>query len=211
MVSFLSSWVKNLSLALIIVSILEMIIPNNKTKKYIRMIMGLYVLFSIISPFIENSNKFNIDNLDFNSYIEKTQKVSTEEVNQDSMNTRLKQIYIEKLENDITTKIEEKGYDVESCKVDAYISEKENDSGINKIVLNIQKNDQSTEAKNSETIEEKIVTEVQKIQNVNIGTDNSNEKSENKEDTNVTNADIQNIKKFLIDEYGVSEKCLKIN
>ena len=122
-----------------------------------------------------------------------------------------KQIYIEKLENDITTKIEEKGYDVESCKVDAYISEKENDSGINKIVLNIQKNDQSTEAKNSETIEEKIVTEVQKIQNVNIGTDNSNEKSENKEDTNVTNADIQNIKKFLIDEYGVSEKCLKIN
>ncbi len=211
MVSFLSSWVKNLSLALIIVSILEMIIPNNKTKKYIRMVMGLYVLFSIISPFIENSNKFNIDNLDFNSYIEKTQKVSTEEVNQDSMNTRLKQIYIEKLENDITTKIEEKGYDVESCKVDAYISEKENDSGINKIVLNIQKNDQSTEAKNSETIEEKIVTEVQKIQNVNIGTDNSNEKSENKEDTNVTNADIQNIKKFLIDEYGVSEKCLKIN
>lgn len=211
MVSFLGSWVKNLSLALIIVSILEMIIPNNKTKKYIRMVMGLYVLFSIISPFIENSNKFNIDNLDFNSYIEKTQKVSTEEVNQDSMNTRLKQIYIEKLENDITTKIEEKGYDVESCKVDAYISEKENDSGINKIVLNIQKNDQSTEAKNSETIEEKIVTEVQKIQNVNIGTDNSNEKSENKEDTNVTNADIQNIKKFLIDEYGVSEKCLKIN
>lgn len=211
MVSFLSSWVKNLSLALIIVSILEMIIPNNKTKKYIRMVMGLYVLFSIISPFIENSNKFNIDNLDFNSYIEKTQKVSTEEVNQDSMNTRLKQIYIEKLENDITTKIEEKGYDVERCKVDAYISEKENDSGINKIVLNIQKNDQSTEAKNSETIEEKIVTEVQKIQNVNIGTDNSNEKSENKEDTNVTNADIQNIKKFLIDEYGVSEKCLKIN
>ena len=211
MVSFLSSWVKNLSLALIIVSILEMIIPNNKTKKYIRMVMGLYVLFSIISPFIENSNKFNIDNLDFNSYIEKTQKVSTEEVNQDSMNTRLKQIYIEKLENDITTKIKEKGYDVESCKVDAYISEKENDSGINKIVLNIQKNDQSTEAKNSETIEEKIVTEVQKIQNVNIGTDNSNEKSENKEDTNVTNADIQNIKKFLIDEYGVSEKCLKIN
>lgn len=211
MVSFLGSWVKNLSLALIIVSILEMIIPNNKTKKYIRMVMGLYVLFSIISPFIENSNKFNIDNLDFNSYIEKTQKVSTEEVNQDSMNTRLKQIYIEKLENDITTKIEEKGYDVESCKVDAYISEKENDSGINKIVLNIQKSDQSTEAKNSENIEEKIVTEVQKIQNVNIGTDNSNEKSENKEDTNVTNADIQNIKKFLIDEYGVSEKCLKIN
>ena len=60
MINFLSSWVKNLALALIIVSILEMILPNNKTKKYVKMIMGLYILFSIISPFIENSNKLNI-------------------------------------------------------------------------------------------------------------------------------------------------------
>ena len=62
MVNFLSSWVKNLALALIIVSILEMILPNNKTKKYVKMIMRLYILFSIISPFIENSNKLNINN-----------------------------------------------------------------------------------------------------------------------------------------------------
>ena len=27
----------------------------------------------------------------------------------------------------------------------------------------------------------------------------------------VTNTDIQNIKKFLIEEYGVNEKCLEIN
>ena len=30
-------------------------------------------------------------------------------------------------------------------------------------------------------------------------------------DKKVTKADVQNIKKFLIEEYGVSEKCLKIN
>ena len=35
MVNFLSSWVKNLSLAIIVVSILEMLLPNNKTKKYV--------------------------------------------------------------------------------------------------------------------------------------------------------------------------------
>ena len=34
MISFLSSWVKNLCLELIVVSILEMILPNNKTKKF---------------------------------------------------------------------------------------------------------------------------------------------------------------------------------
>ena len=35
MVKFLSSWVKSLSLSLILVSILEMVLPNNKTKKYV--------------------------------------------------------------------------------------------------------------------------------------------------------------------------------
>ena len=59
MVNFLSSWVKNLSLAIIVVSILEMLLPNNKTKKYVKMVMGLYILFSIISPFIKNSDKLN--------------------------------------------------------------------------------------------------------------------------------------------------------
>ena len=65
MINFLSSWVKNLSLALIVVSILEMLLPNNKTKKYIKMVMGLYILFSIIAPFVNNSNvlNFNIEDV----------------------------------------------------------------------------------------------------------------------------------------------------
>ena len=69
MINFLSSWVKNLCLALIVVSILEMLLPNNKTKKYVKMVMGLYILFSIIEPFIENSNelKFNVEDL-YNQY-----------------------------------------------------------------------------------------------------------------------------------------------
>ena len=58
MVNFLSSWVKNLSLAIIVVSILEMLLPNNKTKKYVKMVMGLYILFSIISPFIKSNFVF---------------------------------------------------------------------------------------------------------------------------------------------------------
>ena len=59
MVKFFSSWVKTLGLAIVIVSILEMLLPNNKTKKYIRMVMGIYILFTIISPFI-STKKFLI-------------------------------------------------------------------------------------------------------------------------------------------------------
>ena len=114
MINFLSSWVKNLSLALIIVSILEMILPNNKTKKYVRTVMGLYILFSIISPFIENSSKINLNNIDLDSYTENTKTASSkvEEVDQTSMDNRINEIYKEELQKDITQKIEEKGYKV---------------------------------------------------------------------------------------------------
>ena len=34
MIEFISSWAKSLGLAIVIVSILEMLLPNNKNKKY---------------------------------------------------------------------------------------------------------------------------------------------------------------------------------
>ena len=216
MINFLSSWVKNLALALIIVSILEMILPNNKTKKYVKMVMGLYILFSIIAPFIENSSKFNLNNLDLNSYIEGTQTTSSisEEVDQTSMNIRFNQIYKEELEKDITQKVEEKGYEVESCKVVAHISQ--NDSGIEKITLKISgKTSQNKDnEENTTTIEDKIVTEVQKIQKVDISISKNedNEDEQEVEDTaKITKTDIKIIKDLLISEYGVSEECLKIS
>ena len=214
MINFLSSWVKNLALALIIVSILEMILPNNKTKKYVKMVMGLYILFSIISPFIENSDKFDLNNFDLNSYVEKTQTTlcTSEELDQTSMDNRLNQIYKEELEKDITQKVEEKGYEVESCRVLAHISQE--DSGIEKITLKIngKANEKEEKGDNSTTIEDKIVTEIQKIQKVDISLSNNEENKDDKEETtNITKTDIKIIKDFLINEYGVSEKCLKIS
>lgn len=214
MINFLSSWVKNLALALIIVSILEMILPNNKTKKYVKMVMGLYILFSIISPFIENSSKFNLSNFDLTSYIEGTQTTSsmTEEVDQTSMDNRLNQIYKEELEKDITQKIEEKGYKVENCKVVAHISQ--NDNGIEKITLKISGKTSQNEENQENTIENKIVTEVQKIQKIDISISKNKENDEEQQgeaSTNITKTDIKIIKDLLISEYGVSEKCLKIS
>ncbi len=208
MINFLSSWVKNLSLALIIVSILEMILPNNNTKKYVKMVMGLYILFSIISPFIENSDKFNFDDLDLSTYVEESQATSSvsEELDQTSMDNRLNQIYKEELQKDITQKIEEKGYKVESCKVVAHISD--GNSKIEKITLKIYG---KTNEDNSDTIENKIVTEIQKIQKVDIDISKNEENEEAEETSSITKTDVKIIKDFLINEYGVSEKCLKIS
>lgn len=213
MINFLSSWVKNLSLALIVISILEMILPNNKTKKYIRMVMGLYVLFSIISPFVKNKNLVNFKNIDVDSYISKTEEKSNDKqgINQQSMDKKLNEIYVQELENDVTNKIKEKGYIVNQCNVDAYISENGEKNQIKKIILNISKNEsKENEQEDNNALENKVVTEIQKIQKIRINT-KTEQNDTNKEKENISTNDIQIIQKFLIEEYGVDEKCLKIN
>ena len=227
MIEFMSSWVKSLGLTIVIVSILEMILPNSKTKKYIKLVMGLYILFSIISPFIDNS-RFNLENINMDFYKKQTEVTSSIEVNQSSMDIRINQIYKEQLEKDITSKLKERGYELESCKVKANISE--GDSGIERITLKVKEKllieedinevKEDEEVNEKDTIENKIVTEIEKIQKVNVKVSKDNEEKGSKEDDTdnqekeklkITKTDINLIKKFLIEEYGVSEKCLRIS
>lgn len=204
MIEFLSSWAKGLGLAIVIVSILEMLLPNNKTKKYIRMVMGLYILFTIISPFIKNRTLFNVENIDLSKELNNYSSVETS-VDQTSMDERIQVLYVEELEKDITKKVEEKGYEVTECKVKANIQDENNT--ISKIKLKIEKNEENKKEEN-ETIENKMVNEIQKIKPVNTQIQNNNK--EEKEEK-ITRNDIQNIKKFLMEEYEVEEKCLEIN
>ena len=215
MIEFLSGWAKNLGVVIVIVSIFEMILPNNKTKKYIRVVLGIFVMFNIISPFIKNKDKLSSVSIDLENYT--TEQNVT--VDQTSMDKRIQDLYEKELEKDIKNKIEEQGYKVASCKVNATILENENSNSeentIQKIKLKIDIEKSNQDAKN---VENKIVTEIQKIKKVNttIGNNTNNEDTNNKEtDTNnfkkITRQDIQDIKKFIIDEYGVKEKCLEIN
>lgn len=210
MINFLSSWVKNLSLALIVVSILEMILPNNKTKKYVKVIMGLYILFSIIQPFVENSESLNLDNFNLEEYIQsETEQVSTNsEVDQTSMDLRLNQMYMEQLEEDITEKLKEKSYELDTCDVKAHISQE--DSGIEKITIRVYR--KLTDNKQEEsTIEDKLVNEIQKIDKVDVSVGNKENDEETQETSKITKTDIKIIKDFLINEYGVREECLRIS
>lgn len=228
MIEFLSSWAKSLGVTIVIVSILEMLLPNNKTKKYIRMVLGIFVIFNIISPFITNKDKLNFNSIDIGNIdtYATSSDVSSNVVNQASMDERIEDLYQEELEKDITKKVEEQGFKVTSCKVEAKVpdnnnSENEEDTGITKIKLKIEKSDKKEETNKS--TENKVVEEIQKIKKVDTSindsqTSNQDEENNNEENTNedtnnskVTRSDIQNIKKMLIEEYGVSEKCLEIN
>lgn len=219
MIEFLSGWAQNLGVVIVIASIFEMILPNNKTKKYIRVVLGIFVMFNIISPFIKNKDKLSSVSIDLENYT--TEQNVT--VDQTSMDKRIQDLYEKELEKDIKNKIEEQGYKVASCKVNATILENENSNSeentIQKIKLKIEKKEDIEKSnQDAKNVENKIVTEIQKIKKVNttIGNNTNNEDTNNKEtDTNnskkITRQDIQDIKKFIIDEYGVKEKCLEIN
>lgn len=217
MIEFLSSWAKSLGVTIVIVSIFEMLLPNNKTKKYIRVILGIFILFNIISPFINNKNKLSLTSIDIENYI----NTQNETINQTSMDNRIQDLYEQELEKDIIDKIENQGYKVNKCNVSANIvknSENEENT-INKITLKIEK------AKNLETentgeqnkiTENKIVAQIQKIKEIDTRINKENTESEKNvqeesNSTKVSRSDIQNVKKFLIEEYGVKEKCLEVN
>lgn len=201
MIENLSSWAKGITLAVIVVSILEMLLPNNKTKKYIKMVMGVFILFNIISPFINANDLKNLNEIDASKYVNENNKNYVE---QKSMDERLEELYIEEIEKDIIKKVEKKGYKVSMCKVDAKITKNEEETGITKIKLKVEKTGEAKQEENS-SIENQIVTQVQEIKKVNT------KKIEEDKETSLEKSDIQNLKQFLIEEYEVNEKCLEIN
>ena len=218
MIEFLSNWAKSLGLAIIVISVLEMLLPNNKTKKYVRMVFGLYIIFNIVSPFIKNKDILDVSSYDMNEYVGDYTTNQTQE-EQNSVDSQIEEIYIRELEKDITRKVEKLGYQVTTCNVYATLSSENEENYIEHIVLKVEKNEQQendqqgNETEQTETIEDKLVKEIQKIKPVNttIGQINKTEEKQDESKQNINNSDIQKIKKFLKEEYGVEERCLKIN
>ena len=120
MISFLSSWAEQVILAVIIATILELILPNSKNKKYVQMVIGVYVLFNIISPIIKNKEKLVFSEIYLDKYITTSTKVE-----QSSMDARLEKIYLDELENNIKSKFKNAGIEIIKCTIDAELDTKE--------------------------------------------------------------------------------------
>lgn len=206
MIEFLSSWAKNIGLSIIVISILEMILPNNKTKKYVKVIFGIYIIFNIISPFIKNADTLNVSNFDFEEY--GNYVTDNNNSNSVSINDRIEDMYIEELEKDITKKVNNLGYEVISCNVETTPISNEEEVVIKKIELELIS---KTKEEQEETVEDKLVKEIQKIKPINTTIKSENTISDEQNQNSLNNTQLQEIKKFLIEEYGVDEKCLKIN
>ena len=67
MIDYISSWAGQIITSVIIVTILEMILPNGNSKKYIKTIIGVYILYVMISPVLRFVNKGDLK-VDYSKY-----------------------------------------------------------------------------------------------------------------------------------------------
>ena len=74
--------------------------------------------------------------------------------------------------------------------------------------MQIEKKEENTKEREETNAENKLVEEVQKVKEIQVGTQKEKKIKQNE---NITATDINQVKKMLMQEYEVSEKCLKIN
>lgn len=189
MVEAINSWAQKIIIVIIICTILEMILPEGKNKKYIKTVIGIYVVFTIISPIITNLNN---EQIDLNKYLKIDNNISIETSSAIDTNTYIEEVYKEKLKTDIKSKIEEMGYCANKINLKIETQDEEKYGEILEIHLNISKQEKQENISNIQI--EKIV----------IG-------EEKQEEVTLSEKEITEIKLYLAETYGVSMGAVLID
>lgn len=194
--NWISGWIQGIIIAVIIGTIIEMLLPDGNCKKYVKIVIGVYILFSIVSPVITKvtGNEFRVSDIyDINTYIEVSAKSSQENI-ENSQQNQIKQVYITNLKNDMKQKIQEKGYSVKRLTLE--ISNDEQYT-LKKIIIQVSKK------KNEENNEFKGVNEI------NIRINNTTENKE--ENISISTKEQNDLKAYLSGIYNLEEKNININ
>ena len=196
MIEFLSSWAQGIIVAVIIATLIEMILPNSSSKKYVKVVIGMYILFTIVSPIIKKlgGKDINLNTIDIEKYEQQISKSdNTISRKFEDNNTRsIKDIYVSNLKADISAKLNEKGYEIDTS--DIQIKDDENYT-IEKITLKLIKMEQKQE-KNNEIV----------INTVEIGNTISQ-----KDSKTLSDDDKQEVKDYISETYDIDKKNINIS
>ena len=196
MIEFLSSWAQGIIVAVIIATLIEMILPNSSSKKYVKVVIGMYILFTIVSPIIKKvgGKDINLNTINIEKYEQQIAKSdNTISRKFEDNNTRsIKDIYVSNLKADIYAKLKEKGYEIDIS--DIQIKDDENYT-IEKITLKLIKTEQKQE-KNNEIV----------INTVEIGNTISQ-----KDSKTLSDDDKQEVKDYISETYDIDKKNINIS
>ncbi len=195
-----------------------MILPEGNCKKYIKVVIGIYVLFTIVSPVITKLSGKEIkvsEILDLNEYIQEVEASSKMKESVENENAgNITNIYVNGIKEDMKAKIEAKGYVVNNIELrignyDTY--------EIAEVKLDIVTNKNSyQEDDTNKTNEVEQVQQVEKVE-VDILNNEIEEEKQEKQESNknqenkLSITQTQEIKEYLSSTYGISMNNIRIN
>ncbi len=108
MVKIIRNWCEGIIVAIILSIIIEILVPDGNNKKYVKVVIGVYIIFVVINPILKLMNyDFNFDFF----------KYSAQEETYANINTDMKDVYIVGIEQELKKEIENLGYSVKTLKV----------------------------------------------------------------------------------------------
>lgn len=182
MIKFMKNWCEGIIVGVMLSLIIELIIPEGNNKKYVKVISGIFIIFTVLNPIFQNLNfdfEKTFDELFDNSSVE----TSTVDV---YVNNEMKDVYILGIENDIKEFLKVNGYEVEKVNIKLDLNYEEI------ISLEIKIKD----FENIEDIE---------IQNIVISDD-----KENINKNKVEDEELKKIKNVISEEYKIEEGKISI-
>lgn len=195
MINAMSTWAKSIILAVIVSTIIQMILPEGNNKKYIKTVIGLYILFTIISPIISKISGGN-STIDVSKYENYFNVESTTTASANVIDKNLDNTYTSSIKADIKNRMKQKGYKVNSLDANIELKNEESYGTINSLKISLERE----ESNNNSNIQAVNKIEI-KISN------NTNEVKQN----NLTSMEKQEIKNYLSETYSIKKENIEVN
>lgn len=195
MINAMSTWAKSIILAVIVSTIIQMILPEGNNKKYIKTVIGVYILFTIISPIISKISGGN-STIDVSKYENYFNVESTTTASANVIDKNLDNTYTSSIKADIKNRMKQKGYKVNSLDANIELKNEESYGTINNLKISLERE----ESNNNSNIQAVNKIEI-KISN------NTNEAKQN----NLTSMEKQEIKNYLSETYSIKKENIEVD
>ena len=205
--TWLSDWVQNIVVVVIICTIIEMILPKGNNKKYIKMVISIFILFTIISPVISKitNKEFNLDSFDYEKYFTNTTyTVSTDTLEQNN-EKNIENTYKQNIKADIIYRLKENGYIVSISSIDIEFKDERKYGKINELVLVVN----SINKSNVNSTNKNNMEEIENVNEIDVNINNTSIESDN-ENRSLKESNIEEIKQCLKSAYEIDKENIKI-
>lgn len=205
--SFITSWAQGIIVSVIVATIIEMLLPQNGNGKYVKVVIGIFVLFTIVSPVI-GKFKNDINSTSFDTYLDDIESDAIQTSSTGFSNEEaIKMMYEENLKIDIKSKISQKGYTVGEIELEILNNDEYTLNGIKVKIIERTQN-QSSQGRNLN----RTVTIIDNIENVKINLGGSaKDNNEKSEPSILSESEKRKLKEYLSSVYEVNENNIVVN